>query len=219
MVSDYNFRGISQSAQDPAPQASVDWSSHSGWYAGLFGSRIELGHDLPRIEADLYGGYRGALASGVGYELGSVYYNYHLPTHADFNYFEVYVGTSYGWAGAKLYYSPRFAGNAGAQMLGGSSSAFYFTSDATYPLPHNFSLIGHLGYSFGEYWNRERELGYARPYIDWAAGAGYFFRHFSFTLRWVDGSDLREGRAPERDILSTQGRVIVGVSTSFPWVR
>src|SRR4051794_5050783 len=83
-VSDYNFRGISQSAQDPAPQATVDWFSRSGWYAGLFGSRIELGRDMPRIEADLYGGYEVTLPSGVGYEVGAVYYNYHLPTHTDF---------------------------------------------------------------------------------------------------------------------------------------
>ena len=217
IVSDYNFRGISQSANDPAPQANIDWLSRRGWYLGLFASRIDLGHDLPRVEADLYGGYHRTLASGIGYEVGSIYYNYHLPAHSDFNYFELYAGGSYRWASAKVYYSPRFGGNAGTRMLGRSSSAYYFTSDATYPLPRNFSLIGHFGYSFGEYWDRERALRAARPYMDWGVGGGYLFRHVSLTLRWVDGSDLREGRNAMQNILSTRGRVILGVSTTLPW--
>ncbi|HEY0683296.1 MAG TPA: TorF family putative porin [Steroidobacter sp.] len=32
LVSDYDFRGITQSAQDPAVQASLDYAYDSGWY-------------------------------------------------------------------------------------------------------------------------------------------------------------------------------------------
>ena len=184
---------------------------------GLFGSRINLGDHLPKLEADLYGGFRGSLESGVGYDLGAVYYNYHLPTHPDFNYVELYTGASYRWASAKLYFSPRFGGNAGADMVGGNAAAFYFTTEAAYPVSTNLTLLAHAGYSFGDYWDRERAQGFSRPYLDWYAGAGYAWRHLSLTLRWVDGGNLREARATALNILSTQGRLILGVSTTFPW--
>ena len=33
LTNDYDFRGASQSAKDPAVQASIDWANESGWYA------------------------------------------------------------------------------------------------------------------------------------------------------------------------------------------
>ena len=32
-VSDYNWRGITQTAGDPALQGSIDWTAEAGWYA------------------------------------------------------------------------------------------------------------------------------------------------------------------------------------------
>ena len=35
LASDYDFRGITQTARDPALQASLDWSTESGFYLAL----------------------------------------------------------------------------------------------------------------------------------------------------------------------------------------
>ena len=56
-VSDYDFRGVSLSATDPALQASVDFAADSGFYAGAWVSNIDYGSAIDGdIELDLYGG-------------------------------------------------------------------------------------------------------------------------------------------------------------------
>ncbi|HEY7740572.1 MAG TPA: TorF family putative porin, partial [Steroidobacteraceae bacterium] len=42
-VSDYDFRGVSLSAKDPALQASIDYAHDSGFYAGAWASNIDYG--------------------------------------------------------------------------------------------------------------------------------------------------------------------------------
>src|SRR5262245_21791049 len=79
-VSDYDFRGITQSAQDPALQGSIDYASDAGFYLGAWGSNIDF--DVPNdpdccdgdIEVDLYGGFRGG--KDVTWDVGLVYYTY-----------------------------------------------------------------------------------------------------------------------------------------------
>jgi len=45
-VSDYDFRGITQSAQDPAIQGSIDWAAESGLYLGAWASNIDFGNEF-----------------------------------------------------------------------------------------------------------------------------------------------------------------------------
>src|SRR6187200_2427346 len=40
LTSDYDFRGFSQSATDPAIQASLDYAHESGWYVGAWASNV-----------------------------------------------------------------------------------------------------------------------------------------------------------------------------------
>ena len=65
VVSDYRYRGISQSRLDPAVQGGVDYADKSGFYVGAWGSSIKWikdanGGNAP-VEVDLYGGYKGAV--------------------------------------------------------------------------------------------------------------------------------------------------------------
>ena len=57
-TSDYRFRGVSLSQNDPAAQASVELAHKSGFYAGAWGSTIKGG--TADVELDLYGGWRGS---------------------------------------------------------------------------------------------------------------------------------------------------------------
>ena len=42
LATDYDFRGITQTARDPALQASLDWSSESGFYLGAWVSNVDF---------------------------------------------------------------------------------------------------------------------------------------------------------------------------------
>src|SRR5947209_8402890 len=59
-VTDYRFRGISQTFKLPAVQAGFDYSHSSGFYLGTWGSNVS-GNQYPNgnsMEMDLYGGYK-----------------------------------------------------------------------------------------------------------------------------------------------------------------
>ena len=57
-VSEYVFRGITQSDENPALQGSVDFNHSSGAYAGIWGSTVDFNDsDEASLETDLYAGY------------------------------------------------------------------------------------------------------------------------------------------------------------------
>jgi len=72
-VSDYRFRGVSESDRDPALQGSIDVTYH-GFYAGAWASSIARTADT-NVELDLYAGYSGS-AGPVEYEVGAIAYLY-----------------------------------------------------------------------------------------------------------------------------------------------
>jgi len=121
LVSDYRFRGISQTFKLPAIQGGFDWSHSSGWYAGTWGSNIS-GNEYPNgasLEWDLYGGWKGEVAKDLTLDLGTLYYYYpgaYAPAFANgnivppqntqkLNNWEIYGALSYKWFSAKLSYS------------------------------------------------------------------------------------------------------------------
>ena len=79
VVSDYRFRGVSQTRLQPALQGGLDYVDISGWYLGLWGSNIrwvkDAGAQAGSVELDLYGGYRWQHAQ-VNYDLGVLRYDY-----------------------------------------------------------------------------------------------------------------------------------------------
>lgn len=77
LVSDYIFRGQSQTWGKPAAQISVEADHKSGFYAGFFASNVS-DEWLPgaNLETDWYGGFRGSFASDFGYDVGGIYYYY-----------------------------------------------------------------------------------------------------------------------------------------------
>lgn len=70
LVSDYRFRGLSESGGDVAIQPSVTISHDSGFYIGAWGSNIEDTPTYGEIEANIYGGYATEIASGTEVDVG-----------------------------------------------------------------------------------------------------------------------------------------------------
>ncbi|MFT6428417.1 MAG: hypothetical protein ACJAVC_001700, partial [Brevundimonas sp.] len=111
-VSDYVFRGFSQTSENPAIQGGVDLTSGS-FYAGAWASNVDFGDDTD-AEVDLYGGYRTE-AGGFALDFGAIGYLYvGEPDGADYNYaeFKAAASRAVGPAtfGAAVYYSPDFFG-------------------------------------------------------------------------------------------------------------
>ena len=105
VTTDYVFRGVSQSNQNPALQGGVDYSADSGFYIGTWGSSISWLSDLSTsaapisssLELDVYGGYRGQFSDAVSYDVGALYYWYPGDFPSGFNSadtLELYAGIS-----------------------------------------------------------------------------------------------------------------------------
>ena len=201
-TSDYDWRGVTQSAQDPALQGSIDFAAENGFNAGVWASTVDFGSGDPNVEIDLYAGWGGGETFPWG--VGIVYYTY--PGESSFNFPEVYGSLGWEWITGKISYSWDFAGT--------SETAFYYEANVEYPLPADFSFLGHIGYSDGD----GIEAAYGQDnYTDWSAGIGYTYSHFDFSLKWVDGSDLKTLNDTPNDISNSDARVIFTVGTSFPW--
>lgn len=218
LTNDYDFRGNSQSAKDPAIQGSLDFAAESGWYVGAWASNVDFDTDVD-YEVDLYSGFTGTSDSGLGYDLGIVYYAY--PDDSDINYFEIYGSVSYEWFKGKLWYSDAFGGDAAedgfaAELGNDDAAAFYLEGNATLPLPQNFSILLHAGYSTGDYWDNlaDQENVADGDLIDYSVGVGYTADKFNLALKYVDtDGDLQT----PTDVFNNEGRVIFTIATTFPW--
>jgi len=105
-VSEYRYRGVSQSRLDPALQGGADYTHNpTGLYLGTWLSTIKWTSDLGgdgHVEWDIYGGKRGKVTEDVSYDVGGLYYYY--PSNGlgpNANTFELYGQLGYGPAYAK----------------------------------------------------------------------------------------------------------------------
>ena len=205
LTNDYDFRGFSQSAKDPAVQASLDYAAENGWYLGAWASNVDFGEDADvNYEVDLYTGFSGGAEDGLGWDVGLVYYAY--PDDSDFNYAEIYGGITYQWFDTKLWYSNDFGGD----TTDGDTSSIYLEANATLPLPANFSFLLHAGLSTGDYFDDVA----GDDVIDYSAGFGYDVSNFSLALKYVD---TETDAVVTDDVFNNEGRVIFTIETTFPW--
>ncbi len=79
VVSDYVFRGVSQSNRDVAFQGGLDYAfGDSGFYAGAWGSNVDFqAFDGPSIELDAYVGYNTDLGDNFNLDVMLTRYTYH----------------------------------------------------------------------------------------------------------------------------------------------
>lgn len=198
LASDYDFRGLTQTARNPAVQASLDWIGESGLYLGIFGSNVDFG-DGTDMEVDFYAGYGGTVNDDLTFDVGALQYTYHSGAH-DIDFMDLYAGLTYKGINFKYWY----AWDVSNTGLAGS----YFEVNHSVPLPSELSLDLHGGYSFGEYWTE--------TYFDYSIGLSKSLGPISLSLRWIDGSDLKSARKAPDDIFTSDAKVVFSVSMKFP---
>jgi uncharacterized protein (TIGR02001 family) len=210
LTNDYDFRGFSQTAKDPAIQASLDYAHDSGFYLGAWASNVDFGPaggglEEVNYEVDLYAGYTSTIeSSGVTWDVGAIQYAY--PDESDFNYLELYGSVAKDWFKGKLWYSPDFGGD----ITDGDTEAWYLDFNGTFPLPQNFSVLAHVGYSTGDYWDDIN----GDDVIDYSIGVGYTYNKFNLALKYV-GQD--QDNEVTGDVFNSEERVVFTVATTFPW--
>ncbi len=197
-TTDYDFRGVTQTDEDPALQASVDFEHEQGFYAGAWASKVDfLDCCNENVEVDWYAGYAWDYRD-VSFDVGYNLYSY--PGADDLDYGEFYVGAAYGDGELYYWYTDDFFG------LG--ESAFYLEGNYSIALPEEFSLDLHVGYTAGDGLEAVVESG-LQEYIDYAIAVSRSFGHIDGEIRYVDTDLPRE--------FEVGSRVIVSISTTFPW--
>jgi uncharacterized protein (TIGR02001 family) len=197
LMSDYNFRGISQSDRKPSGTAyaegRVNFNETFQGYAGVQAWAVKLPTD-PSAEVDLYGGVRatfGALAFDVGVM------KYWYPGETEFagwvksaDFIEVYGKATYTinemfTVGANVFYAPNWL-NTGA-------TGTYVSGTAKVTLPYDFSVSGELGrYFLG---TTDAFYGFVKlpDYTYWNVGLTYTYKAASLDLRYHD-TNLSKGQ-------------------------
>ena len=208
VVSDYDFRGISLSNTDPALQGSLDYAADNGFYVGIWGSQVDFGKCCnEQFEIDYYGGYGGGSEDGFQWGLYGVWYT-DPGTNVALDYGEVNLSGTYQWFNAKLWYAWDY-GNLG-------DSGYYADLNGTFPLPKDFGLVVHGGYSFGDYWSKSDIYGNGdgNEYYDYSIGITKSLGHANLALKFIDGSNLKDAGS---SVLSTDAKIWASISTTFPW--
>ena len=94
LVSDYRFRGVSLSHNNPAAQLGAVYDDARGWYAGAFASTVQFADPSSReLQMIAFGGYVWRFASGLSSEVGADYSAF--TGRGGYSYPEVYWGIAY----------------------------------------------------------------------------------------------------------------------------
>ncbi len=144
-VTDYRYRGISQTRLKPAVQGGVDFAA-GGLYVGVWASSIkwikDAGGDAP-AEIDVYGGYKGDIVKdSLTYDVGVLSYQY--PGHklsVSPVTTEVYGALTFGPATVKYSHSL-------TNLFGFSDSknSGYLDLSASFDVGGGVMLAPHVGY-------------------------------------------------------------------------
>lgn len=139
----YKYRGQDQSDSQkdvlPAIQGGFDFTK-GGLYLGNWNSSIGFAGGT---EMDFYGGYKGDLGSGLGYDVGVLTYYYPGSGTSTLNTTEIYGAISYSIATLKYSHtvSNKYFGIPEGQGTG------YLDLTANYEIAKGITINGHLGYT------------------------------------------------------------------------
>ncbi len=212
-TSDYIFRGLSFTNENPAAQGSIDMT-YGIFYAGAWGSNIDNFNYEP-WELDLYAGIKPVLGP-VTFDFGAVYYLYPAAS-VDLEYVELKAGASMELlkgltGGATFWYTPSQSNFAETYTIEGLLS---------YALPQmgifSPTLSGGVGYSEDQdgkcpFFCNGASVDptdplYVADYVYWNAGITLGVEKFSMDFRYWDtnvSTDESLGLADERFVFTAK---------------
>lgn len=211
LVTDYRFRGVSQSAGDPAIQGGLTLSHKSGLYVGTWSSSINFSNVAAdplygNQELDLFGGWTGNIAKNLTLDAGVLYYAYPGGHVGKAEFFEPYASLSTSYGPAKLKVGVNYAWKQDAIF---DDDNLYLYGNVDIGIPKTpITVSAHLGYQDGplaaDFWSSPKETTW-----DYSIGASVsVFGHLSLGVAYVGNS------SPSIDGL-TDDTVVGTLSASF----
>jgi uncharacterized protein (TIGR02001 family) len=175
LVSDYRFRGITQTFEEPALQGGFDYAHSSGFYVGNWNSSIaDSFFGGSPLEMDFYAGYKPTFGD-ITLDLGVLYYYYpgsNDPVLGEIDNTELYVGAAWKWLSLKYFHavSDFFS-------VPDTKNSNYLDLTASYAFGAGWGLVGHIGHqkiknnSAADY--TDYKLGVTKDLSGWVLGVAY----------------------------------------------
>ncbi len=237
IVSDYRFRGISQTFRQPAIQGGIDYSHSSGAYFGTWDSSVSglTYADSAGIEMDFYGGWKGEVAKDVSLDVGLLQYYYPnarivsgTGTETKYDTLELYVGASYKWITLKYSHTLTDYFGFKTETMGGacnrdgvdcyaadpgnSKGSGYIDLSVSYEVMPKLTLAAHVGMqkvkNFEKHDYTDYKLGLTYDMQGWALGAAVIGTNAD--EKWYF---LTDGRNRTKEI--GKAGLVVSVSKTF----
>ena len=170
---DYVYRGISQTNENPTIQGGFDIASESGFYAGIWGSNVAFAGN---VEIDLYAGFSGSFTEDFGFDIGVLAYVYPDDGQGepDSSFNEIYGSLSFKDFTVGVNYSQDFFYE--------SDEATYLYADYTLGLPNEFGISFHLG---NQMINNNVLFG-TDDYLEYSIGISKSWAAADWSLTWHD---------------------------------
>jgi uncharacterized protein (TIGR02001 family) len=213
LMSDYSFRGISQTQTGFAAQGGATYKHDIGLYVGTWASSVNFGgtsngrsEDDSYLEQDYFAGFAKTFGDFT-LDTSATFLWY--PKESDYNYWEFALKGAYNvmdvaTVKAAFIYGPDYFGYAG--------DAFIFQTGFAVPIPlpeNNFVALtfdSNLGYTHAT----QFLYGTQNNYLDWNAGLVVaVHKNLSFDLRYVD-TDIGSSAGA-----ITDARFVGGATFSF----
>lgn len=203
MASDYIFRGVSQTLEDPTVQAGFDVSHSSGLSAGIWSSNVDFqdrgpSDDQADQEVDLYIGYGAELSSDWSLDATAIRYVYPgTASNSDLDYNELLLGAHFRDSVSLLIgYSNK--------VFNIDETGIYYGLSGNYPLTDTILLTSSVGY-----YDLDDALN--ESYTDWSVGAEMTLGIFTARLAYVDTDSNGEKLFGD----NADSRAVFGVTAQF----
>jgi uncharacterized protein (TIGR02001 family) len=171
IVTDYLFRGISQTGTRGAIQGGLDVKHSSGAYVGTWMSSV----NFAEVEQDIYGGYGFNVTPDIALDAHVIEYTYPQSRTYNVDYTEYHGGTTISNLAAKgdsLALGADYSNN--LQLITNNpmptnNATWNYSVGYSYPLPMDMTLSATLGhYTF----MNDKVFGTKSAYTYWNLGVG-----------------------------------------------
>lgn len=202
-VTDYVFRGVSQSNEEPTLQAGLDYTHPTGLFAGAFVARTKFpatpfGSNQGEVEIDAYLGYKREAGPDWSWDVAVVRYEFADSTGFDYSYNELT---------ANLHFRDilRFGATVSNDAEAGGENGWTAEIELRQPLGDRFQMSGSLGHY-------QLERAGWDDYQYWDLGVSAEVGAFTFDVRYFDSSS---GADSFNHPLLTRSRLVGSVSVGF----
>ncbi|MFT4248345.1 MAG: TorF family putative porin [Pseudomonas sp.] len=171
VTSDYVWRGISQTNEDPAFQAGATYTSKVGLYVGAWTSNVDFGEGDPDWERDFYVGYNTDFGDKVNFDVMVNRYTY--SGASDLNWNELITKTTF----LKTYSLTLAYSN---DSWATDQDGYYAGLAGNWSLPHDFTIGASYGRSLFS-----NKAG-IEDYSDYSVSVGKSFGPLALSLAYID---------------------------------